>query len=349
MLAIRKTAAKAGISLQSVPLPHPPQSGEVTVQVHSAGICGSDLQAYLWTESYYFMTPHLPLTLGHEFAGMVIEVPAGDHRLKVGDKVAVMPTSYCMRCRSCLVGDMHLCAQTQTLGLTKDGAFSKFVNVPESSCIVLDPGIDLALAALIEPLSVGDNIVAVGEVGFSDTVVVLGPGTIGQAAIYAAYMRGCRNIIAVGLDDQTRLKVAQSLGANILIDLAADNVKSLQKRVEELTSGAPIDVVIEATGHPSSIKDGIALLKKGGVLVTAGIHKAPANIDLTEFVRKKLQLRAAHGSQRKAWEVIARQIAQNPESVRPMVSMQMSLRDAELGFQKSLDGSVSKVILHPDE
>lgn len=346
MLAVRKLQPLPGISVEEVSEPPAPASNEVTIQVHAAGICGSDLHVYQWGESYDFMRSRLPLTLGHEFAGKVVATGADVSNVVVNEMVAVMPTSSCLQCPTCLAGDMHLCTNKKTLGLTRDGAFSRLVNAPAQNCIRLAPETDMTLAALLEPLSVGDNATTVGGVTFGDTVVVLGPGTIGQAIARTARWRGASRVIVVGMNDGPRLKTALALGATDTIDLASG--ASLKDSLQALTGSTTVDVVIEATGHAASIPDGLSILRRGGVLVTAGIHSRPVSFDLTPFVRNQQQLRAAHGSRRKSWEAIARQIAKDPGSVKSMVSLELGLEHAEEGFRRCFERDVSKVILRPE-
>ncbi len=346
MLAVRKTGAMPGISLEQVREPHAPSSGEVVIEVAAAGICGSDLHVYEWSAGYEFMRSKLPLTLGHEFSGHVSAIGRDVTNVANGDLVSVMPTSSCMRCTACAGGNPHLCQHRSTVGLTRDGAFCRFVTVPAMSCIALAPDTDPVLAALLEPLAVGDNAADVGEIRFGDTVVVLGPGTIGQAVVRAARWRGATRVIAVGMNDAPRLKTAIAIGATDIIDLAES--PSLREAVYARNDGRAADVVVEATGRASSISDGLDILKKGGILVSAGIHAAPVTFDLTSFVRNRHQLRGAHGSQRRSWEAIATRIAQDPSSVRPMVSLVLRLEDAEEGFDRCLSREVSKVILRPD-
>lgn len=192
----------------------------------------------------------------------------------------------------------------------------------------------------------GDNACDVGQVTAGDTVVVLGPGTIGQAIVRAARWRGASRVIAVGMNDAARLEVAQAMGATHCIDLA-DGI-SLQQGIHRITGGKPADVVIEATGHASSITEGLQILRKGGILAAAGIHAQRASFDLTEMIRNKQQIRGAHGSRRQNWERIIDRIVHEPESVRPMISMELKINDAEQGFRQCLARSVSKVILRPD-
>ncbi len=345
MLAVRKTDDRPGVSLDQIDEPTLPGADEVVVEVAAAGICGSDVHVYEWTAGYAFMKSRLPVTLGHEFSGHVVSLGKGVTQVSLGDLVTVIPTTSCMRCAHCAGGSPNLCLNRGTVGLTTDGAFARFVRVPALSCLKLSPGTDPVLAALIEPLSVGDHAANVGEIKSGDTVVVLGPGTIGQAAMRAARWRGAMRVIAVGMNDEARLHTARAMGATHTLDLA--ETTSLTDAVLAINNGRLADVVIEATGHPTSVSAGLDILCRGGILVSAGIHAVPVSFDLTRLVRNSQQIRGAHGSRRRSWEVIAERISLEPESVRPMVSLELELADAQLGFEKCLAREVSKVILRP--
>jgi threonine dehydrogenase-like Zn-dependent dehydrogenase len=259
--------------------------------------------------------------------------------------VAPIPTMSCMRCADCASGHPLRCKFRRTLGLTRDGAFARFVRVPALSCVRLRDGTDPVLAALLEPLCVGDNAAEVGEVGFGDTVLVLGPGTIGQAIARAASWRGASRVVVAGLNDTARLATARQVGATATLDLA--KAGPLREAFLALTSGREADVVFEATGHPSSVGDGLKVLRPDGVLVAAGIHSVPAPIDLTSLVRNRQQIRGSHSSRRRAWELMAERIADAPDDVRPFVSLELGLDDALQGFERSRARDVSKVVLLP--
>lgn len=345
MLALRKTAPAFGLSLDDVPEPAAPGRGEVLVEVTAVGICGSDVHAYEWTEGYDFMKPYLPVTMGHEFCGRIVEVGAGVSNVAQGDLAAVLPVISCMACAQCVRGEPGLCLNRKALGLTVNGGYARYVSVPALNCIRLPADMDPAIAALLEPLCIGDNAAIVGEVTFGDTVVVLGPGTIGQAAARNVRWRGAARVIVVGMNDEVRLATAQAVGATHVIDLVRSG--DLTKAVHDITGGEPADVVIEATGHPSSLNDGLKLLRKGGIFVSAGIHAMPATFDLTALVRNRQQIRGAHSSRRSSWEILARRIYEEPDAVRAMVSLQLPLKEALHGFERCRARAVSKVILHP--
>lgn len=343
MLALRKTGAAFGLEFQEIPAPPPPGPAEVVVRVEAVGICGSDVHAYEWTPGYGFMVPHLPLTLGHEFAGTVLRNGTGSG-LAEGDRVAVIPFVFCGHCASCRSGDSRNCLRRETIGLTRDGGFGREVRVPSRCCVPLPAGLDAEVAALAEPLGVGAEAVLTGAVGLGETVLVLGPGTIGQAIALFARLAGAARVIVAGRADAPRFAVLRALGFADLVDVAE---APLRDGVLALTGGRAVDVVLEATGVPDSIAEGLAVLRKGGILVAAGIHAAPLSLPITEFVRMRHQLRASHGAERRTWDRVLAHLSRGPEAFRPMITHRLPLERGLDGFELARQRAASKVILTP--
>jgi len=339
MRALRKTRAVFGLEFEDIPEAPPPGPGEVVVRVEAVGICGSDVHAYEWTAGYDFMVPHLPLTMGHEFAGTIMRNGTGTGFAE-GDRVTAIPFVFCGFCAACRAGDTRNCTDRQGIGLTRDGGFQPEVRIPSRCCVLLPDTLDAELAALTEPLGVGMQAVLTGEVGLGDTVLVLGPGTIGQAIALFARLAGAARVIIVGRADAPRFDVLRALGFAELIDIA-------EVALADALAGTRVDVVVEATGVPASINDGLAVLKKGGVIVAAGIHAAPLSLPLTDFVRMRHQLRATHGAERGTWDRVLAHLARAPEAFRPMITHRLPLERGLEGFELARQRAASKVILVP--
>ncbi|MBL6454154.1 alcohol dehydrogenase catalytic domain-containing protein [Belnapia sp. T6] len=343
MLALRKTTPGFGLALEEVPEAPPPGPGDVVVQVEAAGICGSDVHAYEWTGGYEFMVPRLPLTMGHEFAGRIWRTGTGSG-FHNGDRVAIIPFIACGHCAACRAGDPRGCTRRETIGLTRDGGFARQVRIPARCCVPIPDHLEMELAALAEPLGVGAEAVLTGEVGLGDTVLVLGPGTIGQAIALMARLAGAARVIVAGRADAPRFEVLRALGFQDLVDVAE---APLRDGVMALTGGRPVDVVLEATGVPESLNDGLGLLKRGGVLVVAGIHAGALTLPLTDFVRLRHQLRATHGAARRTWDRVIAHLARAPEEFRPMITHRLPLERGIEGFELARQRAASKVILTP--
>jgi threonine dehydrogenase-like Zn-dependent dehydrogenase len=184
----------------------------------------------------------------------------------------------------------------------------------------------------------------VGEVGLGDTVLVLGPGTIGQAIALMARRAGAARVIVAGRADAPRFDVCRALGFAELVDVAE---APLAEGVMAATNGRAVDVVLEATGVPSTLNEGLSVLRKGGVCVVVGIHASSLTLPLTEFVRMRHQLRASHGAERRTWDRVIAHLARDPEGFRPMITHRMPLERGIEGFELARQRAASKVILAP--
>jgi threonine dehydrogenase-like Zn-dependent dehydrogenase len=343
MLTLRKTTPTFGLDLFEAAEAPEPGPGQVTVRVENAGICGSDVHAYEWTDGYGFMVPHLPVTMGHEFAGRIVATGPGAD-LAQGLAVTVIPAIACGVCANCTQGNPRNCLNRQTIGLTLPGGFARHVTVPAGNCMPLPPNVDTELGALTEPLGVGCEAVLTGEVGLGDTVLVMGPGTIGQAIALFARAAGAGRVLVSGRADGPRFDVIRQLGFGDVLDVAEAPLADL---VLAANGGRKVDVVIEATGYPPAVNDGLGVLRTGGVLVVAGIHPGPVSIHLTNFVRARHQLRATHGCDRPTWDKVLTLLGRDPDGYRPMITHRLPLDRGLEGFELARQRAASKVMLRP--
>ena len=344
MLALRKTGAGFGLDLGEAPEPGAPGPGEVLVRVENVGICGSDVHAYEWTDGYGFMLPHLPLVMGHEFAGEVVAAGPAAGGLSPGRRVAVMPGIPCGRCAACRRSEPRGCTQRATIGLTVHGGFARLARVPAANCLELPEGVDTELGALAEPLAVGCEGVLTAGIGLGEAVLVMGPGTIGQALAFMARAAGATRVIVSGRADGPRFDVLRAMGFGDLVDVADG---PLPDQVLALTGGTPVDAVLEATGIPATINDGLRVLRKDGRLVAVGIHAAPLTLALTDFVRMRHRLLASHGAARSTWDRVLALLARQPEAFRPMITHRLPLARGIEGFELARQRAASKVMLQP--
>jgi L-iditol 2-dehydrogenase len=346
MLALRKLAPAPGLTLQEVAPPGAPGAGELAIRIAAAGICGSDIHAYEWTPGYEFMAPHMPFTLGHEFAGVVTALGEGVTGFAVGDAVTAWPTIGCGRCRACREDRSQDCQARRILGLHCDGGFAAAVLAPAANCFRLPEGLPVALGALAEPLSIAWNAVEVAGVRRGEAVLVLGPGPIGLAIAWMAQQRGARVLLA-GFDDPLRLDCAARMGLRALVDLAATSLAT----AVQAEFGEKVDRVIEATGVTASIAEGLAVLRSSGVFTIAGIHAAPFALPVTEFVRNKQQLRAAHDTTRAAWPAVLALLGEpaHRAQLARMVTAELPLAAALDGFETARQRGATKILLRPGD
>lgn len=350
MLALRKLRSEPGVELSVAPEPLV-DAGDALIEVAAAGVCGSDLHIASWDASYAFMIRALPVTLGHEFAGVVAALcpgasgaPSGrTGGVAIGDRVVAMPSVTCGACPGCLSIGADACTRRRGLGMTRDGGFASRVVVPAVNCVAIPDDLPLDLAALTEPLTVSAEAVARGEARPGARVLIMGPGTIGQGAAILARLAGAELVVMTGRDDGPRFDTLRALGFDKLIDVADPDA------TERLRAHAVdgYDTVIEATGVGATIDQGLALLRPGGILVTAGIHARPASIDVTKLVRRNLQIRGSFRSPRAVWPVILATIARDRAAFAPMITHRLPLSDAPAAFALARNKEASKVMLFP--
>lgn len=343
MLALQKTSGGPGVHLVSIPGPDAPGPGEVIVEVVAAGICGSDLHIEQWEGGYDFLLPALPVTLGHEFSGVLSALGEGVDPSAIGRRVVVKPSVACGKCEYCVRGDEDDCQSRKPIGILQNGAFAKYVRVPFSQCIEIPENLDLELAALVEPLTISEHAVQDGAVKPEDRVVIFGPGTIGQGAAVMARLAGASQIVVVGYDDKPRFDVLRTLGFNDCFDLAEPGAQEALRKL----AGKGFNVAIEAAGVNSALELGLELLETCGVLVAVGIHGRKVQFDITPFVRRRLRMVGSYRATHDIWVKCVSALAANPDSFRPMVTHRLPLAEGVEGFRLGFAKQASKVLLFP--
>lgn len=344
MLALQKTAPAPGLVLQDVQPPPAPGPGQVLIRPFAVGICGSDLHVAEFSAGYEFMQPLLPVTLGHEFAGRIEACGADVGNLRPGMAVTVWPSSPCGNCAPCTSGSEQNCTDKRTLGLMQNGAFAPLVLARRDGVFPLPAGVDFEIGALTEPLCVAHRAVATAGDIRGASVLVLGPGTIGQGIALMARLGGAAKVHIAGFDDAARLATCRALNFENLLDLSL----SADCAALEALRGS-FDVVFEATGQAVSVSDGLEALRMEGTLVLTGIHGRDVTLNPTSLVRRKLTLRGSHGSRRADWARVVGLLSAEPETFRPMITHRLPLSRIEEGFALAGGRSASKVIILPQE
>lgn len=344
MLAVCKTVPEPGLDIKEVQRPKP-SSQEVLVKIMSAGICGSDLHMYNWTPSYYKFKDSLPLILGHEASGVVVEAGSDQCDLKVNDRVVCMPGLPCEQCLLCRNGRPELCEnfQGKMLGLSRDGVFAEYLSIPEKQCLLIPKEISFDEAALIEPLVVAANAYELSEIKMGESVVILGPGSIGLIVLLLARASGAGQVTVVGTDDDAyRLELAREMGATKVI-----SVKRSESDNETLRSKGCLDadVVFEATGSSTSVYQGLEVLKKGGKLIILGIHARDVSLNYTKLVREGKSIIGSYSGSAMLFARMIEFLKHNDsEAFSNLITHRFTFDQAEEAFQTSQSKKSGKVI-----
>lgn len=267
MLALVKTKKGVGnIELQERPKPSP-AVGEVLIEVHACGVCGTDIHVKHDRFPYW-----PPVILGHEFAGRVVELGPETRLYKIGDRVVGEPhTRACGHCHLCRTGNIQICPEKRSPGWGIDGAMARWLVMPEKLLHRIPDSMSYPEAALVEPTAnVVSDVLERARVEGGDYVVVLGPGPIGLLAGLAARVAGARAVLMMGTerDEGLRLSKARELGMEtFVIGKEGDPVAAVMER----TGGSGADLVIECSGAATAVALGVDLVRKLGRFCAIGL------------------------------------------------------------------------------
>ncbi len=262
---------------------------EVLVRVHACGICRTDVHIFCGDEGAA-STPENTV-LGHEFAGEIVKIGTDVKSVNVGDKVCIDPNKLCGNCEFCRRGIGHFCTSITGIGTTVDGGFAEYCAVPVSQVYKVSKKLSFEQAAMTEPVSCCLHGIELCNIKCGDTVMVIGCGMIGLIMLQLAKLSGAANIIAVEPIEEKR-KQALELGADIALDLKADNISEVLKKygLEQ------VDVVIECVGRPETIEQAISLAGKYSTVMMFGLTKPDAEISVKPFeiFKKEITLKSSY-------------------------------------------------------
>lgn len=245
--------APGKVTVTTVPDPAPGPR-EVVVDVAACGLCGTDLHI-LQGE----FAPTLPIVPGHEFAGEVVGIGSEVTEVAVGDKVAVDPSLHCHECRYCRIGRGNLCDRWNAIGVSVPGGAAEFAVAPVANCVRLPEHVDVADAALIEPLSCAVRGYDVLGSRLGNEVLIYGSGTMGLMMLELAKRTGAASVDVLDVNPE-RLATAKLLGCSRAAASA-----------DELDQPRGWDVVIDATGNQAAIQDGLGRVAKAGTFLQFGV------------------------------------------------------------------------------
>ena len=270
------------LRIEEVPEPGSPGATDLLVRVSMAAICGTDSSE--WAHGPILAQP--PVTLGHEFTGTVVAVGAEVTSFRRGDRVVSGSGISCGQCAWCKEGRTNLCASYKTLGLHVDGGLADLVMVPATVCVTVPEATSDVAAAMAQPFAVALHGLRRAKVSAGRSVVVLGVGGIGGFLVAGAKARGAKQVIAVDIDDE-KLELAEKLGATMTVNPLRQDPLA---QVLEVTDGAGIQSVVEATGVGGNPSLAIAMAQKGGSVLMLGLQSRPVEIDLLAVSVRELDV-----------------------------------------------------------
>ena len=343
MKAVVKTAPGPGAQLVDVPSSSPGE-GEVRVKIDIAAICGSDVHVYDWVPRVARSNVRLPLIMGHEYCGRVVEVGRGVNNVQPGDLVAGETHIPCGNCYVCHLGKPHICQNLKIVGRHIDGCFTEEMVVPAPGVFKLPDDFPPDAAAVLEPLGCGVRPFFDEDVG-GTTVVVLGAGPIGLFAMAGARALGAAQVVATNRS-QFRLDLAAAMGATVCLSPEREDVV---QAVLSLTRGVGADIVLDSTGNAEAFRQGIRMLRKGGTMLIIGMPSEPVQLDLgADLCLKEATLRGFHGREMyRSWEKVVPLVQRGAIPTAPVITHRLPLADFATGFAAAAERRAGKVLLVP--
>ncbi len=341
MKALVKTAHGFG-NLEVLDVQEPkPGKDQVKIEVKYAGLCGSDIHTY---EGHYKVA--VPVTLGHEFSGEVVELGEGVTDFKIGDRVTSETTFYiCGECEYCESRDYNLCNHRKGLGTQQNGGFTNYLIARKESVHHLPENVDFKSAAMTEPLACTHHAVSKTTINKGDVAVVIGPGPIGLLTAQVAKSRGATVIITGLTNDKVRLDKALELGIDYAVNTQEEDLKEV---VNGLTNGYGAELVFECSGAVPAANQGLDLLRKKGQYCQVGLFAKPKiEFDLEKIIQKEIRVVGSRSQKPADWDASLALMNDGFVNAKALVTHEFDITQWDEAYQAIKSGEAIKVLLTP--
>jgi threonine 3-dehydrogenase len=339
MKALVKSKAEPGLWLEDVPLPTIGLN-DVLIRVDRTGICGTDLHIHKW-DDWAQQTIPISMVIGHEFAGEIVEVGSNVADFFPGDIVSGEGHVVCGRCRNCLAGRRHLCADTRSIGVNRPGAFAEYLALPMTNVWHHHPSINRDIAAIFDPF--GNAVhTAVSFPVLGEDVLITGAGPIGMMAAAVVRHAGARFVVITDVNPY-RLELAKKMGVTLAVNGRDTDLKDVQK---ELGMKEGFDVGLEMSGHPSAFRDMLANMSHGAKIAMLGIPEKEMAIDWNMVVFKMLTIKGIYGREMyETWYKMTVML-QSGLDICPVITHRFHYSEFQKAFEIVMTGLSGKVILN---
>jgi threonine 3-dehydrogenase len=343
MKAVVKTSPGPGAELVDVDVPVPGPN-DVLVKVLATSICGTDLHIYEWNDWAQNRIKNIPQIMGHELCGEVIECGANVTHIRPDDVISAETHIACGHCYLCHTGNAHICIRGSIFGVDVDGVFAEYAIVPSANAWIIDKKIPRDYGSVMEPLGNAVHTALAGEIN-GCTVLVTGCGPIGIMSVAVANICGATKIIATELND-FRLQLAKKAGADITLNPAKTDVV---EKVKEHTDGLGVDVVLEMSGAPRAIQQGLDALRPGGRFSILGIPDKPMPLNWgKDIIFKYITVQGINGRLMfSTWHKTSRFLSSGRLDLEPMITHRFRLEEFEKGMDLMKSGNCCKILLYP--
>jgi threonine 3-dehydrogenase len=338
MKAIVKLKPETGIWMEQVPFPSISHN-DVLIKVAKSAICGTDIHIYNW-DAWSQRTIPTPMTIGHEFVGIITEIGSEVRGLKEGSRVSAEGHITCGHCRNCRAGKRHLCRNTIGVGVNRPGCFADYISVPASNVFTVPDIIDNDIAAIMDPFgNAAHTALSFDLVG--EDVLITGAGPIGIMAVAIARHVGARHIVITDVNDY-RLEIASRMGATSAINVTRTTIADTAQR---LGMKEGFDVGLEMSGNVHAFRDMIQAMNYGGQIAILGIPAGEVSLDLTQIILKGLKIKGIYGREMfETWYKMTSML-QSQLDISAVITHRFAVDDFQKAFDIMHSGQSGKVIL----
>lgn len=338
MKALVKAKAEKGIWMEDMPVPEI-GINDVLIKIKKTSICGTDLHIYKW-DNWAQNTIKVPMTIGHEYVGVVVEKGRGVKNVKIGDRVTGEGHIACGHCRNCRRGKLHVCENTIGVGVNRDGAFAEYLSLPASNVVHLDDRISDETASIMDPFGNATHT-ALSFPLIGEDVLITGAGLIGTMATGICRFAGARYVVVSDFSDY-RLEIAKKMGATLTVNPSKG--ETIQGAMKELHMRG-FDVGLEMSGAPTAFRDMIDNMYNGSKISLLGILPNTTTVDWNKIIFKALTLKGIYG--REMWETWYKmeQMLISGFDLNPVITHRFGIDEFQQGFDIMESGQCGKVIL----
>ena len=338
MKALVKVQPEPGLQIEEVPIPELGRD-DVLIRVLRTGVCGTDLHIYEWDGWAQDNVP-VPLVIGHEFVGEIVDLGPDVDDLEVGDLVSGEGHLVCGRCRNCMAGRRVQCARTKGIGVNHPGAFAEFVAMPATNVWRHPPDIDLDVAAIFDPFGNAVHTALTFPI-LGEDVLITGAGPIGLMAAIVARHAGARHVVITDVSPY-RLDLARRIGVTLAVDSSST---TLQDAMRQLEMREGFDVGLEMSGKPQPLRDMLAAMTHGGKIAVLGLPTEQFGIDWAHLVLNMITIKGIYGRQMfETWYEMA-VLIQSGVDIAPVITHRFDAMDFDAAFATVRSAQCGKVVL----
>ncbi len=339
MRALGKLKKEKGIWLYETEMPTIGPN-DVLVKIHKTAICGTDLHIYEWND-WAKKTIPVPMTIGHEFVGVVEKVGANVKRIKINDRVSGEGHITCNKCRSCRAGKRHHCPNTIGIGVNRTGCFAEYLSIPQENVVHVPDDIPDDIAAIFDPLGNAVHTVLSYDLVAED-VLITGAGPIGIMAVDIVRHIGAKNIV-ITEKNPYRIDLAKKTAATKVVNV---DKTSLNEVIEELNILDGFDIGLEMSGSTHAFNDMIDAMRPGGKIALLGLLPNGAKIDWIKVIFKSLNIKGVYG--REMFDTWYKMIAmlQSGLDVSNVITHRFNINDYQKAFETMESGNSGKVLIN---